>query len=189
MRIGTSVPGATTPRSASASTKRPEGIPSISIVPVLQTLGQVCTSSGHTYSPYCRLPTVAETEIILASSDEKVPLKDRSLDMAYSWESSRQWRVQCCRWRTAARIRTCGRSNKDYFARTRGLLADTTPEPAEYLDVPCRRPGCAKPPRCGASPPDRRRLVAEPDCALADEAVEVSNPNVICFAIGCARLY
>jgi hypothetical protein len=85
MRIGTSVPGATTPRSASASTKRREGIPSISIVPVLQTLGQVCTSSGHTYSPYCRLPTVAETEIILASSDEKVPLKDRSLDMAYSW--------------------------------------------------------------------------------------------------------
>jgi hypothetical protein len=28
---------------------------------------------------------VAETEIIQASSDEKVPLKDRSLDMAYSW--------------------------------------------------------------------------------------------------------
>jgi hypothetical protein len=61
------------------------GIPSTRIVPVFQTFGQVCTSSGRNYSPYYRLPTVAETEMMLAIWDEKVPVKDRPFDMAYSW--------------------------------------------------------------------------------------------------------
>ena len=61
------------------------GIPSTRIVPVFQTFGQVCTSAGRDYSPYYRLPTVAETEIMLAIWDEKVPVKDRPFDMAYSW--------------------------------------------------------------------------------------------------------
>jgi len=61
------------------------GIPSTRIVPVFQTFGQVCTSSGRKYSPYYRMPTVAETEMMLAIWDEKVPVKDRPFDMAYSW--------------------------------------------------------------------------------------------------------
>jgi len=61
------------------------GIPSTSIVPVFQTFGQICTSSRRKYSPYYRLPTVAETEIMLGIWDEKVSVKDRPFDMAYSW--------------------------------------------------------------------------------------------------------
>jgi len=61
------------------------GIPSTRIVPVFQTFGQVCTSDGRKYPPYYRLPTVAETETMLAIWDEKVPVKDRPFDMAYSW--------------------------------------------------------------------------------------------------------
>jgi hypothetical protein len=61
------------------------GIPSTRIVPVFQTFGQVCTSSSRKYSPYYRMPTVAETEMMLAIWDEKVPVKDRPFDMAYSW--------------------------------------------------------------------------------------------------------
>ena len=58
------------------------GIPSSRIVPVFQTFGQVCTSSGHNYY---RLPTVAETEMMLAIWDEKIPVEDRPFEMAYSW--------------------------------------------------------------------------------------------------------
>src|SRR5689334_5073749 len=61
------------------------GIPSTRIVPVFQTFGQVCTSSSRKYSPYYRMPTVIETEMMLAIWDEKVPVKDRPFDMAYSW--------------------------------------------------------------------------------------------------------
>jgi hypothetical protein len=61
------------------------GIPSTRIVPVFQTFGQSCTNSGRKYAPYYRLPTVAETETMLAIWDEKVPVKDRPFDMAYSW--------------------------------------------------------------------------------------------------------
>jgi hypothetical protein len=52
------------------------GIPTTRIVPVFQTFGQVCTSSDRKYSSYYRLPTVAETEAMLAVWDEKVPVKD-----------------------------------------------------------------------------------------------------------------
>jgi hypothetical protein len=58
------------------------GIPSTRIVPVFQTFGQVCISSGQSYY---RLPTVAETQNMLAIWDEKVPVKHRPFDMAYSW--------------------------------------------------------------------------------------------------------
>ena len=61
------------------------GIPSTRIVPVFQTFGQICTSSRAKYSPYYRLPTVVETEIMMSIWDEKVPVKDRPFDMAYSW--------------------------------------------------------------------------------------------------------
>jgi hypothetical protein len=58
------------------------GIPSSRIVPVFQTFGQACRSSGDSYY---RLPTAAETEIMLAIWDEKVPVEHRPFDMAYSW--------------------------------------------------------------------------------------------------------
>jgi hypothetical protein len=58
------------------------GIPSTRIVPVFQSFGQSCTTSNRNYY---RLPTVAETEAMLAIWDEKVPVKDRPFDMAYSW--------------------------------------------------------------------------------------------------------
>jgi hypothetical protein len=58
------------------------GIPSSRIVPVFQTFGQTCISSGDNYY---RLPTAAETEIMLGIWDEKVPVEQRPFDMAYSW--------------------------------------------------------------------------------------------------------
>jgi hypothetical protein len=61
------------------------GIPTTRIVPVFQTFGQLCTSSNRKYPPYYRMPTAAETEAMLAIWDEKVPVKDRPFDMAYSW--------------------------------------------------------------------------------------------------------
>jgi hypothetical protein len=96
------------------------GIPSTRIVPVFQTFGQVCTSSGH--SNYYRLPTVAETEIMLSIWDEKVPVKDRPFDMAYSW--AKQLTLACPTLQMAD-----GRSHpdlrsvyKDYFARMKGAF-------------------------------------------------------------------
>jgi len=97
------------------------GIPSTRIVPVFQTFGQVCTSPGRAYSPYYRLPTVAETEIMLAIWDEKVPVKDRPFDMAYSW--GKQPTLACPTLQMAG-----GGSHpdlrslyKNYFARTKGV--------------------------------------------------------------------
>jgi hypothetical protein len=58
------------------------GIPSNRIVPVFQTFGQACISPG---SSYYRLPTAAETEIMLGIWDQKVPAEHRPFDMAYSW--------------------------------------------------------------------------------------------------------
>jgi hypothetical protein len=58
------------------------GIPSSRIVPVFQAFGQVCTRSSQNYY---RLPTIAETEMMLAIWDEKVPVEHRPFDMAYSW--------------------------------------------------------------------------------------------------------
>jgi hypothetical protein len=98
------------------------GIPSTRIVPVFQTFGQVCASSGRKYSPYYRLPTVAETEIMLAIWDEKVPVKDRPFDMAYSW--GQQPTLTCPTLQTAD-----GGSHpdlrsfyKNYFARMKGAI-------------------------------------------------------------------
>jgi hypothetical protein len=58
------------------------GIPGTRIVPVFQAFGQACTSS---LEKYYRLPTAAETEIMLGIWDEKVPVEQRPFDMAYSW--------------------------------------------------------------------------------------------------------
>jgi hypothetical protein len=58
------------------------GIHANRIVPIFQTFGQTCTSAGQNYY---RLPTVAETEIMLDIWDEKVPGAHRPFDMAYSW--------------------------------------------------------------------------------------------------------
>lgn len=98
------------------------GIPSTRIVPVFQTFGQVCTNSGRKYSPYYRLPTVAETEAMLAIWDEKVPVKDRPFDMAYSW--GKQPSVACPTLQMAD-----GGSHpdlrslyKNYFARMNGVF-------------------------------------------------------------------
>lgn len=97
------------------------GIPSTRIVPVFQTFGQSCTNSGRKYAPYYRLPTVAETETMLAIWDEKVPVKDRPFDMTYSW--GQQPSVACPTLRTAGD----GGSQpdlrslyKNYFARMDG---------------------------------------------------------------------
>lgn len=98
------------------------GIPSTRIVPVFQTFGQVCTNSRGKHSPYYRLPTVAETEIMLGIWDEKVPVKDRPFDMAYSW--GRQPTVACPSLQMAD-----GGSQPDlrsfyksYFARMKGAV-------------------------------------------------------------------
>jgi hypothetical protein len=97
------------------------GIPSTRIVPVFQTFGQSCTNSGRKYAPYYRLPTLAETEAMLAIWDEKVPVKDRPFDMTYSW--GQQPSVACPTLRTAGD----GGSQpdlrslyKNYFARMDG---------------------------------------------------------------------
>jgi hypothetical protein len=94
------------------------GIPSTRIVPVFQTFGQACRSSGDSYY---RLPTAAETEIMLAIWDEKVPVKDRPFDMAYSW--GKQPTLACPTLQMAG-----GGSHpdlrslyKNYFARTKGV--------------------------------------------------------------------
>ena len=98
------------------------GIPSTRIVPVFQTFGQVCTSAARKYSPYYRLPTVAETEAMLAIWDEKVPVKDRPFDMAYSW--GKQPTLACPTLQIAD-----GSSHPDlrsvyrnYFARMKGAI-------------------------------------------------------------------
>jgi len=98
------------------------GIPSSRIVPVFQTFGQVCISSRRKYSPYYRLPTVVETEIMLGIWDEKVPVKDRPFDMAYSW--GKQPAVACPTLQMAD-----GGSQPDlrsfyksYFARMKGVV-------------------------------------------------------------------
>jgi hypothetical protein len=98
------------------------GIPSTRIVPVFQTFGQVCTSSRRKYSPYYRMPTLVETEIMLGIWDEKVPVKDRPFDMAYSW--AKQPAVACPTLQMAD-----GSSQPDlrsfyksYFARVRGAV-------------------------------------------------------------------
>jgi len=98
------------------------GIPSTRIVPVFQTFGQVCIGSRGKYSPYYRLPTVVETEIMLGIWDEKVPVKDRPFDMAYSW--GKQPTVACPTLQMAD-----GGSQPDlrsfyksYFARMKGAV-------------------------------------------------------------------
>ena len=98
------------------------GIPSTRIVPVFQTFGQVCINSRGKHSPYYRLPTVAETEIMLGIWDEKVPVKDRPFDMAYSW--GKQPTVACPSLQMAD-----GGSQPDlrsfyksYFARMKGAV-------------------------------------------------------------------
>jgi hypothetical protein len=58
------------------------GISSTRIVPVFQTFGQTCTKSGQSYY---RMPTTAETAIMLAIWEEKIPIEDRPFDMTYSW--------------------------------------------------------------------------------------------------------
>ena len=98
------------------------GIPATRIVPVFQAFGQGCTSSDRRYSPYYRLPTVAETEIMLAIWDKKIPVKDRPFDMAYSW--GQQATLTCPTLQTAD-----GNSHpdlrsfyKNYFARMKDAI-------------------------------------------------------------------
>lgn len=98
------------------------GIPRTRIVPVFQTFGQACTAPGQGKSRYYRLPTVAETEKMLAIWDEMVPVKDRPFDMAYSWGT--QVTLACPTLQMAG-----GGSHSDlrslyksYFARIKGAL-------------------------------------------------------------------
>ena len=96
------------------------GIPTTRIVPVFQTFGQVCTSARRSYAPYYRLPTVAETEMMLTIWDEKIPVKDRPFDMAYSW--GEQPTLACPTLQVAdGGVHPDLRSfYKNYFARMRG---------------------------------------------------------------------
>jgi hypothetical protein len=88
------------------------GIPSTRMVPVFQTFGQVCTSSSRKYSPYYRMPTVAETEMMLAIWDEKVPVKTGLSIWRTLGENSRRWLALRFRWRTAVRTQTYARSTR-----------------------------------------------------------------------------
>src|SRR4051794_13417200 len=92
------------------------GIPSTRIVPVFQTFGQACISSGDSYY---RLPTAAETEIMLTIWDEKVPVEQRPFDMAYSW--GKQPTLACPTLQMAGHAYPDLRSiYKNYFARMTG---------------------------------------------------------------------
>lgn len=93
------------------------GIPTTRIVPVFQTFGQACITGKS----YYRMPTVAETEAMLAIWDEKVPMANRPFDMAYSW--GKQTTLACPTLQTAD-----GGSSPDlrsayanYFGRMDGL--------------------------------------------------------------------
>ena len=97
-------------------------IPSTRIVPVFQTFGQVCTSSGRKYSPYYRLPTVAETEIMLAIWDEKVPVKDRPFDMAYSWGKQSTLACPTLQMADGGSHPDLRSVYKSYFARMKGVF-------------------------------------------------------------------
>jgi hypothetical protein len=95
------------------------GIPSTRIVPVFQTFGQACTSSGQSYY---RLPTVAETENMLAIWDEKVPVTHRPFDMAYSWGKQPTLAcptLQMADGRSYADLRSV---YKNHFARIKGAF-------------------------------------------------------------------
>jgi len=98
------------------------GIPSTRIVPVFQTFGQVCTSPGRAYSPYYRLPTVAETEIMLAIWDEKVPVKDRPFDMAYSWGTQPTLACPTLQMAGGGSHPDLRSLYKSYFARMKGAV-------------------------------------------------------------------
>jgi hypothetical protein len=98
------------------------GIPSTRIVPVFQTFGQVCTSSGRNYPPYYRLPTVAETEIMLAIWDEKVPVKDRPFDMAYSWGKQPTLACPTLQMADGGSHPDLRSFYKNYFARMKGTI-------------------------------------------------------------------
>lgn len=107
------------------------GIPSNRIVPVLQTFGQICISSRGKRSPYYRLPTLVETEMMLGIWDEKVPVKERPFDMAYSW--GKQPAVACPTLQMAD-----GGSQPDlrsfyksYFARMKGVVSARGHAPSE----------------------------------------------------------
>lgn len=107
------------------------GILSTRIVPVFQTFGQICISSRGKKSPYYRLPTLVETEMMVGIWDEKAPVKDRPFDMAYSW--GKQPTVACPTLQMAD-----GGSQPDlrsfyksYFARMRGVISARGHAPSE----------------------------------------------------------
>jgi len=98
------------------------GIPSTRIVPVFQTFGQACTSAGRKYNPYYRLPTVAETETMLAIWDEKVPVKDRPFDMAYSWGKQPTLACPTLQMADGSSHPDLRSVYKNYFARMKGAI-------------------------------------------------------------------
>jgi len=98
------------------------GIPSTRIVPIFQTFGQVCTSTARKYSPYYRLPTVAETEAMLAIWDEKVPVKDRPFDMAYSWGKQPTLACPTLQMADGGAHPDLRSLYKNYFARMKGAI-------------------------------------------------------------------
>jgi hypothetical protein len=61
---------------------REAGIHTNRLVPVFQSFGQDCTMSD---SKYYRLPSVQETQAMLAAWDEKLPRSERPFDMTYTW--------------------------------------------------------------------------------------------------------
>jgi len=98
------------------------GIPTTRIVPVFQAFGQVCTGSDRRYAAYYRLPTVAETEAMLAIWDEKVPVKDRPFDMAYSWGQQATLTCPTLQMADGGSLPDLRSSYKNYFERMRDAL-------------------------------------------------------------------
>jgi len=98
------------------------GIPTTRIVPVFQAFGQVCTGSDRRYAAYYRLPTVAETEAMLAIWDEKVPVKDRPFDMAYSWGKQPTLTCPTLQMADGGSLPDLRSSYKNYFERMRDAL-------------------------------------------------------------------
>lgn len=95
------------------------GIPSTRIVPVFQTFGQACISSGDSYY---RLPTAAETETMLAIWDEKVPAEHRPFDMAYSWGKQPTLACPTLQMADGGLYPDLRSVYKNYFARIRGAF-------------------------------------------------------------------
>jgi hypothetical protein len=96
------------------------GIPSNRIVPVFQAFGQACINAQ---SNYYRLPSVAETETMLAIWDEKLPIEHRPFDMTYSWGKQPSLACPSLQMADGHSYPDLRSVYKSYFERTKGTLS------------------------------------------------------------------